>query len=148
MSNPFHPITIEAALTVASNLTEADRRECAEGHGLVTPLDIAMPTLYSDSYYFKTPDGKSAAMGGIHSDGRIWMLCTPLIKKYPLTFARDCRRMIDSRKEKLLWNIVDKRNTTHLKLLRFLGFKFLREVLHGPNYLPFIEFCKIQCAQE
>tara|TARA_E500000305_G_C3991451_1_gene222189 strand:+ start:263 stop:703 length:441 start_codon:yes stop_codon:yes gene_type:complete len=146
VSNPFHPITNEAAFTVASNLSEADRRECAEGYGLHNALDIALPAINSNSYYFKTPDGKSAAMGGVDTDGRIWMLCTPLIKEYPLTFARDCRRMIDSRKEKLLWNIVDKRNITHLKLLRFLGFKFLREVIHGPNNLIFIEFCKIQCA--
>lgn len=146
MSNPFHPITNEAAFTVASNLSEADRRECAEGYGFTNVLDIALPVINSESYYFKTPDGRSAAMGGVEKDGRIWMLCTPLVKEYPITFARDCRRMIDSRKEKLLWNIADKRNTTHLKLLRFLGFKFLREVIHGPNNLTFIEFCKIQCA--
>jgi len=146
VSNPFHPITNEAAFTVASNLSEADRRECDEGYGLTNVLDIALPVINSKSYYFKTPDGRSAAMGGVEKDGRIWMLCTPLIKEYPLTFARDCRRMINSRKEKLLWNIVDKRNTTHLKLLRFLGFKFLREVIHGPNNLTFIEFCKIQCV--
>ena len=146
MSNPFHPITNEAAFSVASNLSEADRRECAEGYGFTNVLDIALPVINSESYYFKTPDGRSAAMGGVEKDGRIWMLCTPLVKEYPITFARDCRRMIDSRKEKLLWNIADKRNTTHLKLLRFLGFKFLREVIHGPNNLIFIEFCKIQCA--
>lgn len=146
MSNPFHPITNEAAFSVASNLSEADRRECSEGYGLTNVLDIALPVINSESYYFKTPDGRSAAMGGVEKDGRIWMLCTPLIKEYPITFARDCRRMIDSRKEKLLWNIADKRNTTHLKLLRFLGFKFLREVIHGPNNLTFIEFCKIQCV--
>ncbi len=146
MSNPFHPITNEAAFSVASNLSEADRRECAEGYGFTNVLDIALPVINSESYYFKTPDGRSAAMGGVEKDGRIWMLCTPLVKEYPITFARDCRRMIDSRKEKLLWNIADKRNTTHLKLLRFLGFKFLREVIHGPNNLTFIEFCKIQCA--
>tara|TARA_B100001250_G_scaffold189572_1_gene162833 strand:- start:3498 stop:3944 length:447 start_codon:yes stop_codon:yes gene_type:complete len=146
VSNPFHPITNEAAFSVASNLSEADRRECAEGYGFTNVLDIALPVINSESYYFKTPDGRSAAMGGVEKDGRIWMLCTPLVKEYPITFARDCRRMIDSRKEKLLWNIADKRNTTHLKLLRFLGFKFLREVIHGPNNLTFIEFCKIQCA--
>ena len=148
MSNPFHPITNEAALEVASHLTLTDQRECVEGWGLDNVLDIAMSAVTSDSYYFKTPDGRSAAMGGVEPDGRIWMLCTPRVKEYPITFARDCTRMIDSRKEKLLWNIVDKRNTTHLKLLRFLGFTFLREVLHGPNYLPFIEFCKITCAHK
>ena len=70
-------------------------------------------------------------------------LCTPAILKYPVTFAREAKRYVDSRQEKLLWNIVDKRNTVHLKLLRFLGFKFLREIEHGPNKLTFIEFCRV-----
>ncbi len=39
--------------------------------------------------------------------------------------------------------IVDKRNKVHLKLLQFLGFKFLREFKHGPNQLTFIEFCRV-----
>ena len=62
-----------------------------------------------------------------------------------MTFAREAKRFIDSRPEKLLYNVVDKRNTVHLKLLKFLGFKFIREIPFGPNQLPFIEF--IKCAQ-
>jgi hypothetical protein len=71
------------------------------------------------------------------------MLCTPEIEKVPHTFARQAKKFIDSRTEPLLWNIVDKRNTVHLKLLQFLGFKFLRELKYGPNQLTFIEFCKL-----
>jgi len=71
------------------------------------------------------------------------MLCTPSILKYPTTFAREAKRYVDSRQEKLLWNLVDKRNKVHLKLLHFLGFKFLRELEYGPNQLTFIEFCKL-----
>jgi len=140
------PITTEAAISVASNLTIADQRECVEGWGLDNVLDIAMSAVTSDSFYFETPDGKTAAMGGVEPDGRIWMLSTPIIKECSSTFARETKRFVDNRTEKLLWNIVDKRNTTHIKLLRFLGFTFLREVLHGPNYLPFLEFCKIPCV--
>ena len=62
----------------------------------------------------------------------------------PLLFARNAKRWLDSREDKLLWNIVDKRNTAHLKLLKFLGFKFLRELKHGPNQLTFIEFCRVR----
>ena len=40
----------------------------------------------------------------------------------------------------MLWNICDSRNKVHLKLLKFLGFKFLREVKYGPNNVTFIEF--------
>ena len=100
----------------------------------------------SDSVSFIVPDGRTAGLAGIQSDGRIWMLTTPAIHDFPITFAREAKRFIDSREEKILWNIVDKRNTVHLKLLKFLGFKFLREVKHGPNNLTFIEFCK--CAPQ
>jgi hypothetical protein len=71
------------------------------------------------------------------------MLCTPEVEKIPHTFARQAKKFIDNRTEPLLWNIVDKRNTVHLKLLQFLGFKFLRELKYGPNQLTFIEFCKL-----
>ena len=128
---------------MTSQLSDDDKRECIEGHGL-DPFTIALQVLSTpDSYYFKAPNGMSAAIGGAEPNGRIWLLCTDTVKKYPLTFIRDIKKFVDDRPEKLLWNVVDKRNTTHIKLLRFLGFKFLREVLHGPNLLTFIEFCKI-----
>ena len=93
--------------------------------------------------YFTVPDGKTAGLAGVGDDGAIWMLCTPEIERYPITFAREAKRYVDSREEPLLWNIVDCRNTVHLKLLKFLGFKFLRKFEYGPNNLHFIEFCRV-----
>ena len=83
-------------------------------------------------------------MAGVHSNGQIWMLCTSAIHEYPHTFAKEALRYVKRREEKLLWNIVDERNKVHLKLLRFLGFKFLRRLKHGPNKLSFIEFWRVQ----
>ena len=142
MPNYIHPVTIKAALEVASNLRPEDRRELEEGHGtnvLEYFLEVSRdPT----NVWFEVPNGKTAGMAGVSKEGNIWMLCTPAILEYPLTFAREAKRFVDSRTEPLLWNIVDKRNTVHLKLLKFLGFKFLREIRHGPNNLTFIEFAK------
>ena len=143
MSKYIHPLTKEAAYEVASNLLPEDRREVEEGHGhdpkVILPLTYDM----GDSVYFRVPNGELAGIAGVHGEGQIWMLCTPAILKYPMTFAREAKRYVDSRQEKLLWNIVDKRNIVHLKLLKFLGFKFLRELKHGPNQLTFIEFCRV-----
>ena len=143
MSKYIHPLTPEAAFEVASNLLPEDRREVEEGHGY--DPTVILPSTYDmgDSVYFRVPNGELAGIAGVHDEGQIWMLCTPAILKYPVTFAREAKRYVDSRQEKLLWNIVDKRNTVHLKLLRFLGFKFLRELKHGPNQLTFIEFCRV-----
>lgn len=131
---------------MASNLREEDERELREGHGMIPKIHIPLSTQSGDCVYFTVPNGETAGIAGVHEDGSIWMLCTPAIHKYPLTFAREAKRFVDNRTEPLLWNIVDKRNTVHLKLLKFLGFKFLREVLHGPNNLIFIEFAK--CAHQ
>ena len=143
MSKYIHPLTEEAAFLVASNLLPEDHREVEEGHGCDPMVVIPLACQDAFSVYFRMPDGSIAGIGGVHEDGQIWMLCTPAIHKYPILFARECKRIIESRKEKLLWNIVDKRNTAHLKLLKFLGFKFLRELKHGPNQLTFIEFCRV-----
>ena len=136
-------MTMEAAVEVASNLRPDDFREIYEGHGHFPLLHLPLAAFYGDSVYFTVPNGKTAGLAGVDPDGAIWMLCTPAIHDYPLTFAREAKRFVDSREEKLLWNIVDKRNIVHLKLLQFLGFKFLRELKHGPNQLTFIEFCRV-----
>ena len=135
---------MEAATEVASNLRPDDLREGEEGHGIDPTL---LPFLMSQnpSYvYFTVPDGKTAGMAGVGQQGDIWMLCTPEIHRYPITIAREAKRYVDSRTEPLLWNIVDIRNTAHLRLLKFLGFKFLRKLNHGPNSITFIEFCRVR----
>ena len=137
---------MEAAVEVASNLRPDDFREVYEGHGHFPLLHLPQYTFNGESVYFEVPNGKTAGMAGVEPDGSIWMLCTPAIHDYPLTFAREAKRFVDSREHKLLWNIVDKRNTVHLKLLQFLGFKFLRELKHGPNQLTFIEFCRVRTS--
>ena len=142
MPNYIHPATIKAALEVASNLRPEDRRELEEGHGTNVLEYFLEVSRDPNNVWFEVPNGKTAGMAGVSKEGNIWMLCTPAILEYPLTFAREAKRFVDSRTEPLLWNIVDKRNTVHLKLLKFLGFKFLREIRHGPNNLTFIEFAK------
>ena len=135
---------MEAAVEVASNLRPDDYREVWEGHGHFPRWYIPFSAFDGDTVYFEVPNGKTAGLAGVQEGGQIWMLCTPAIHEYPFTFAREAKRFIESREEKLLWNIVDKRNTAHLKLLKFLGFKFLRELKHGPNQLTFIEFCRVR----
>ena len=135
---------MEAAIEVASNLREDDYREVYEGHGHFPLLHLPLAAFIGDTVWFEVPNGKTAGMAGVNEGGKVWMLCTPAIHEYPFTFAREAKRFIESREEELLWNIVDKRNTAHLKLLKFLGFKFLRELEHGPNQLTFIEFCRVR----
>ena len=143
MHKYIHPITVEAAITVASNLRPEDRREVEEGHGY-DPLKYLITKAQEGScVYFTVPNGKTAGMAGV-DDGIIWMLTTPAIHEFPITFARESKRFVEGRTESLLWNVVDSRNLVHLKLLKFLGFKFLREIFFGPNQLSFIEFARVR----
>ena len=143
MANYIHPITLEAAEEVASNLRPEDRREMVEGHG-TNPMEYAKwIASEGTAVWFEVPNGKTAGMAGVGPKGEVWMLCTPAIHEYPITFARESKRFIEGRLEPLLWNVVDCRNIVHLKLLKFLGFKFLRKISFGPNNLPFIEFCRV-----
>ena len=137
--------TPEVAYEVASNLRAEDLSEAVEGWGLNPLVELPLATQRGFCVSFMVPNGETAGLAGI-IDGQIWMMCTPAIHKYPVTFAREAKRFIDSRPEKLLFNVVDKRNVVHLKLLKFLGFKFIREIPFGPNQLPFIEF--IKCAPQ
>ena len=106
VSNYIHPITLEAATQVASNLRPDDLREVEEGHG-IDPTALPFLMSQNPSYvYFTVPDGKTAGMAGVGKEGDIWMLCTPEIHRYPITFAREAKRYVDSRTEPLLWNIV------------------------------------------
>ena len=148
MSKHIHPATLEAALEVASNLLPDDRKEVTEGHGHDPEDALILSYKNCDSVYFKVPNGKIAGMAGVYNNGQIWMLCTPAIYEYPHTFAREAKRYVNNRTEKLLWNFVDERNKVHIKLLRFLGFKFLRRFPYGPNNLSFIEFVRICAVQQ
>ena len=142
-SKYIHDATPEAALEVASNLRPDDRREVVEGHG-IDPMLI--PLIIDEGFCvsFTVPNGRTAGLAGIQDGGIIWMLTTPAIHEFPITFAREAKRFVEGRNESLLWNIVDARNLVHLKLLKFLGFKFLREIFFGPNQLSFIEFARVR----
>ena len=129
-------------MEVASELRPEDRREIEEGHGLDPFTTLVAKAQEGSCVYFNVPNGKTAGMAGVEDDGCIWMLTTKAIYEYPLTFARESKRYVERHADKSLWNIIDKRNTVHLKLLKFLGFKFLEEIFHGPNHLPFIKFYK------
>ena len=137
---------MEAAFQVALNLREDDRREAVEGHGADPIVDLPLACLHGHNVYFNVPDGRIAGLAGIHEGGRIWMVCTPAIEDFPHHFAREAKRFINGLDEPYLWNIVDKRNTVHIKLLKFLGFTFHNEVRYGPNNLPFIRFDRVHSS--
>ena len=108
MSKFIHPLTLEAAIEVASKLRQDDYREVKEGHGHDPMVVIPLAYLSQNSVYFTVPDGRLAGVAGVHEHGQIWMLCTPAIHDYPITFAREAKRFIESNAH--LWPSIKAKN--------------------------------------
>lgn len=149
---PFsRPATVEDGKELAANLSDADRRE-VEGLGQ-TPDQIPLYILMSDvATAFFDSDGTLAGIAGIGPDGRpgigvVWMLTTDALARKPHTFIRNARRWLaeHSKPYSMLWNVADARNHNHRKLLKHLGFRAVRSINIGPQFLPYMEIVKL-CA--
>lgn len=148
MHSYYREASVEDAIHVAKNLQPADRLEI-EGlghHPLMLPLYVK---LSDPAVTFLDTDGALAGIAGIQDEGngvgRIWMLCTPVLSRKPTKFIRGAKRWLSEQQPRfdLLYNVVDQRNTFHHKLLKMLGFKTLRQVNLGPNFLPYLEIIRL-----
>ena len=76
----------------------------------------------------------------------IWLLGTDEIWDIRFQFLRESAMWVDaiSRDYEFAYNLIDKRNKLHIRWLKWLGFKFVREIPnHGHEGLPFLEFARI-----
>tara|TARA_R100000781_G_scaffold36458_1_gene25828 strand:- start:835 stop:1311 length:477 start_codon:yes stop_codon:yes gene_type:complete len=144
--NYIKPCTPELALSVGQNLRWEDRREVEQTLGFCAEA-VCVNAFYNSAYgqcvYFEVPNGKAAGVAGVTPQNVIWMLCTEASTEYPHTFVREARRWVESLPNTYLMNQADMRNEAHIKLLKLLGFKFIR--YHVYNGVPLIEFIKL-CA--
>lgn len=92
-------------------------------------------------------EGKVVGMFGCVPDGTVWLLGADALVQPPLVrqFIKECRKYVDALPYPLLHNLVDERNTVHIRWLQWMGFTFIGEpVLLGPNQIPFRKFVRIQ----
>ncbi len=143
---------------VASRLRDADRRE-VEASTTETPHDALMngfmlskPYCYSVINDLDPEDHYPIAMMGIvpfemgGAVGSVWLLGTDDITDVvPIGFCKSIKRFFKeaTRPYSMICNAVDKRNEVHIKWIKWLGFKFLREINRGPNNMPFYEFARL-----
>tara|TARA_R100001082_G_scaffold47715_1_gene25511 strand:- start:8641 stop:9099 length:459 start_codon:yes stop_codon:yes gene_type:complete len=141
------PCTPEIALSVGQNLRWEDRREVEDMTGLsaeAATVESYYGSAVGNSWYIENPNGKTAGVVGVTSENIIWMLCTEASTEYPYAFVKRGRHLVDSLKNPYLCNVADMRNESHIKLLKLLGFKFLRYYVY--KGVPIIEFIKL-CVQ-
>ena len=145
------PATYKDALEVVKNIRPEDKMEVEGlGHKLgAVPLSVALSDV---AVSFRDEDGAIGGVAGIcpgpiQGHGIIWMLCTPVLQRKPITFVREAKRWLSEQEKNydILYNHTDVRNTFHHKLLKLLGFKALRIVQPAPLYLPYYEIVKL-CA--
>ena len=142
-SDLVKPATLADVAKVVDRLLVSDLSEIVDGAGINPVLSICNSIAQTNAVVFYVPDGRCAGVAGVSDDGCIWMHCTDAVKKYPVLFCKEARKWVDSLPHRLLYNKADIRNTLHLKLLKSLGFKFLRLVPSGPNNIYFVEFVKL-----
>jgi hypothetical protein len=135
-------------------MREEDADECRAGGYM--PYD-ALSLSYENAivaYTLLTPDNTPAAILGVEESsmgtqfGCIWMLGTEDIAKHKITFLRRCRPFIrdlfiETGKE-CFYNYTYAENHLHHAWLKWLGFKFLREVHLPPYGHSFIEFVRLR----
>jgi len=145
----YRKATFQDAITVAQNIREDDLQEVMGlGHSLaVIPFCVSVSEV---AVAFCDSDGTVAGVAGVISErpgvGQIWMLCTPVLSRKPITFVRGAKKWLaELQGYKLLWNLADARNDFHHKLLKMLGFKAIRKAYPPPYYLPYMEIVKL-CA--
>ena len=137
--------TAEDIFELKDNLRAEDVEECrAGGH---TPQEALLNGyVWSDECYSAKVNGKTEAMFGVCSQnqpegvGVIWYLGSDETMKHPIAMVRDSQKYIDGwfNKYKMLWNVVDARNTTHINWLKHLGFIFTTPVvLNGYKFIQF-----------
>jgi len=138
---------------VANNMREADRMEIA-ATGTYDP-HVALQTGYENSKpngYTLVVDDLPVCMFGVGPMsenpewGQIWLLGTDdITDNCSFHFLRWSKRFLPTLMEpyEMVCNIVDARNTVHIKWIKWLGFKFLRPITFGPEKRTFWEFAEV-----
>lgn len=141
--------TEEDVAQMAPKLRQADKNEVWASDGY-SPLE-ALRTSYSLSKpcFTAVLDDEPLAMFGtvpiLSNVGSIWLLGTDSVSKAPTSFLRWSRRLLPFLLQPydMVCNLVDARNTVHIRWIRWLGFTFIRKTTHGPQQLPFYEFARL-----
>lgn len=148
MSYTIIPATIDHAIRLHAFLSEDDREELRVTQS--QPLEAITRGVFDSDAPVAIFDrhGAIAAIAGVVTvpteGGRFgapWMLSTDAAKTEPMAFVRQAREWVENKLEAygLLQHQVYRYNTSHIKLLKLLGFKVEepREDYPLQLFLPF-----------
>jgi len=149
------------AVDMAPRLRQADLAEI-KAHSNNEPAQSLQHGVYwSEPAYTVEFLGKPAAIFGVvpvkqgdfgwdwptghpHPSGSVWLLGTDDIPLFSRRFLRHSREWLAEleMRYRVLGNMVDVRNTAHVRWIEWLGFTMLDTIDYGPFNLPFQRFYK------
>lgn len=124
--------------------------ELDEAHALgEDPEQCLKYSIYAGETVTLELGGEIAGIAGVVACGEYWSpwsVFTSEVDKHPLRFLRECKRWI-SRYDVPMLNVVDERNVTAQKWLKFLGFTVGDPMPFGPYNMLFRHYWKNMGAQ-
>lgn len=138
--------TVDDLPFVVNNLVEAGWQDMIRA-GLNPAIQIYKDFLAYDTYLALTPDDKPMVLFGINNDGNVWMQMTNEVYKHPRFFIHAAKTWLQQQRSKILYNYIDIQNTTLLKMVKKLGFKFLRVIPMTKNNNYYVEFVQLWRSQ-
>ena len=141
-------------LTLGHNLRKEDEAEIKALVNLKGPQALILGFTHSHiCISIFTSDHKICGMFGVQGqigkDAAVWMLASKDIEKVTIPFLRQNKAVINfiNQLHPVLHNVVDARNTLHLKWLKWCGFTFINKQNIGYENKPFYSFVRI-CAHQ
>ena len=138
----IRPATFDDLPPVISNLVDAGRQDMKRA-GLNPALQIYIDFLTYNTFLALTPDQKPMVLFGINDEGNVWMQMTNEVYKHPRFFIQATKTWLQEQKSKILYNYIDIQNTALLKMVKKLGFKFLRVIPMTKNNNYYVEFVRL-----
>jgi len=139
LDKTFRPATVSDIPLIVDNLLVAAKEDIKRA-GVQPVLTMLLDMALYKTFVVLSPDGQPMALIGVNSDGNIWMHMTNEAMKYPIAFMKAAKLWLSNQPHKLLYNYIDINNTALLKMVKRLGFKFLRVVPMTRNNLYYVEF--------
>ena len=138
---------------IGPRLREADRREIAAASGRELLHSLLFGVAHSE--ILCTIVGSTGCPVGLFGIapvgpicGIVWFLSTDDLVRSPMRiqFIREAKAWLKKLHayRPLLTNILDERNTVHIRLLKWLGFVFINRRIWGPEDRPFLEFVRLE----
>lgn len=126
----IHPATLTDVARLAGRLREADRQEVETASGLPAMAALARTFHFPGARVWLARDGQSipfAAFGITPVEptgGVVWLVGTDDLPSHALWTLRMARGFLQRWHEDhgILFNVVDARNTVHIRWLKLMGF--------------------------